>query len=54
MIAIVRRSDGLYECYEDVLSHDDEEGVDFWLESRPLTGLYNSPEGAEREVVYRA
>lgn len=54
VIAIVRRSDGLYECYEDFLSHDDDEGLDFWsLASSPLTGLYSSPEEAEREVASR-
>jgi hypothetical protein len=50
-IAIVKRSDGLFWCFEDILMHDREEDVRYWSAMHgPLSGLYGTIEEAERDA----
>jgi len=50
-IAIVKRSDGLFWCFEDILIYDKDEDVRYWSAVEgPRSGIYGTIEEAERDA----
>jgi hypothetical protein len=53
-VAIVKRTDGLFWCFEDVLSYDEDDDVLYWSRiSNPSSGLYRTVEEAELDMRLR-
>jgi hypothetical protein len=53
-IAVIKRSDGLFWCFEDMLIHDQDEDVCHWVAVQgPCSGIYGTIAEAELDTRSR-